>query len=143
MLDPRSAFLLILVLISIAVLVGFVEWRQRGLACTTCGKPHRLESEVFTCEGCGRSFCRNRTILIEPEPGVLPADRRLRPPAGRSAAGAAQGRQALQITAFNYTDLAQDAEGWCGKIEIYPALPGENEEIPHYFCRECAQSKIT
>ena len=143
MLDVRSAFLLILVLISIAVLVGFVEWRQRGLACTTCGKSHRHESEVFTCESCGRSFCRSRTIFQRPDPGVLAADSYPPRKADRQSQ-TLRGERSAQFAAFNYTGLAADAEDWCGKIEIFPSLPEDSEEeTPHYFCWDCAQRRLT
>ncbi len=57
---------LVLIFLVIAVVGGFIIWRRvDSLRCVTCGRTHFMESEVYRCDQCGKSFCRDKVAYGE------------------------------------------------------------------------------
>ena len=49
------------IVFAMVIVAGFVVWaRFNSLQCVTCGRVHLTESEIYRCDECGKSFCRDR-----------------------------------------------------------------------------------
>lgn len=55
-----------LIFLAVVIVAGFVIWyRVDSLRCVTCGRMHLMESEIYRCDECGKSFCRDRVARGE------------------------------------------------------------------------------